>query len=208
MGLLVSEARTEFKIRKQDIADIDDISGTFMQWCNYVNRYAYKLLTNVMPETYISTQTYSFVSGTSEYALPSAFQDVIPQGTGLYRVDTQGKDTTMRLPLTGFGSSKSGYYITLDDIVLTPEPTTSSTYKLRFIPLLTELSAETSEFIIPKRFSQYVMNALDQCYNIWDEDPNAEVFNDERFVNTMNELVALMNPVGQAYGLPDFSKRY
>ena len=52
------------------------------------------------------------------------------------------------------------------------------------------------------------MDVLDACYDLWDEDQNAEVFNDERVIRTMNELVSLIKPDGQVAVLPDFSSAY
>jgi len=204
----VAELRTEFLKRKRDIADVDSIAGTFLQWCNYVNRFAYKELSNIMPEQYIESEIFSTVAGVSSYDLPVTFQDIIPQGTGIYEISESGIDTDRRSAITGYGSTKNGFYLTPTSLVFTPAPVSARQFRLRFIPLLDELSAEDNTLIIPTRFSQHIMDALDACYNLWDEDTGMEVFNDDRFIRTMNELVALINPIGQSYGLPDFSSEY
>ena len=204
----VSDIRAEFERRKKDISDVDAISGTFLNWCNYINRYAYRQLTNVMPEQYIKTQVYTTVIGTESYSLPTDFQDIIPQGTGLYEISASGTNTDNRQAVTNFGSSKNGFYISLNSIVFTPTPVEVRRYNFRYIPLLADLSSESDTLLIPDRFSEHLMNALDCCYNIWDEDGNAEVFNDQRFLRTMNEMIALINPIGQAYRLPDFTTEY
>jgi hypothetical protein len=206
--MTVAEARAEFLKRKKDTSDVETISGTFLLWCNYVNRYAYRQLTNIMPESFIHTQVYTTVVGTESYTLPTDFQDIIPQGTGLYEISQAGVNTDNRTATTNFGSTKNGFYLTLNSIVFTPKPVEAKSYNFRYIPLLTDLTSESSEFVIPTRFSQHIMNALDCSYNIWDEDNNAEVFNDERFIRTMDELVALIKPDSQAYILPDFSGAY
>lgn len=206
--ITVAEARTEFEKRKKDIDDVDAIAGTFLQWCNYINRFAYRELTSVMPEQYISTQSYSTVAGTASYALPTTFQDINPQGTGLYEVNAAGDDTDYRLATTNFGSVLTGSYMTSTSIVFTPMPTGVATSKLRFIPLLADLTLETSSLIIPQRFSMHIMDALDACYNIWDEDQGAEVFNDERFIRTMEEMISHIKPDAQAVILPDMITSY
>ena len=201
----VSDARTEFEKRKKDIADVDDIAGTFLQWCNYINRFAYRELSNIMPEQYIASQVYTLVSGVAGYTLPTDFQDISPQGTGLYEISASGVDTENRLPLTSYGSTKNGAYITSTQIVFTPIPTSSRQYRFRYIPLLDDLTGEDDDLIIPQRFSYHLMDVLDACYNVWDEDQNAEVFNDERVIRTLNEMISFINPVGQVESLPDFS---
>lgn len=206
--MTVGEARAEFLQRKKDISDIDLISGTFLKWCNYINRYAYRQLTNIMPESYVKTQVYTTAPGTESYTLPTDFQDIIPAGTGLYEINSAGVNTENRSAITNFGSTKNGFYLNLTSIIFTPKPTETKSYNLRYIPILTDLTGESSVFLLPSRFSDHIMNALDCCYNLWDEDSSAEVFNDERFIRTMNEMVALINPIGQAYGLPDFSQSY
>jgi len=52
------------------------------------------------------------------------------------------------------------------------------------------------------------MDYLDSCYTLWDEEASAEVFNDERVIRTMNELVSHIKPDGQVATLPDFTEDY
>lgn len=201
--ITVAQARQEFYQRKKDISDVDAIPDTFLRWCNYVNRYAYKLFTNIFPESYIKNQTYNLVNSLATYDLPTDFQDVGPAGTGPYLVGQNNIPTDTRLPTTNYASTKTGYYMSATQLIFTPVPNQPVTYIFRYIPLLNDLSEELSEFIIPQRFSQYLMDALDTCYNIWDEDNNAEIFNDTRFMNSLNQLVELIKPDSNAYGLPD-----
>lgn len=209
--MTVAQARAEFLQRKKDISDVDAIVSTFLKWCNYVNRYAYRQMTNIMPESFILVQSYATVAGTASYTLPTAFQDIIPQGTGLYEVNDSGVATDNRLATTNYASAKVGFYINATSLVFTPIPTGVKNYNFRYIPLLTDLTTETGAtgtFVIPTRFSEHIMNALDCCYNIWDEEQNAEIFNDERFIRTMEEFVSLMKPDAQVLILPDFMEAY
>jgi len=207
-AITVAEARSEFLKRKKDISDIDLINGTFLKWCNYINRYAYRELINIQPEQYINTTTYTWVPGVNAYALPSDFQDISPQGTGLYEINDAGVETDKRLPLTGFGSTKTGFYINSFSLTATPIPTTAKSFKLRYIPLLPELTLETENMVIPRQFSYLLMDLLDSCYTLWDEVPQDELWNDERITRTMAELVENIAPAGQVCGLPDFSAYY
>lgn len=204
----VSDARNEFLLRVKDTSDIDALGGAFLKWCNYVNRYFYRQVTNIMPESYIKNQVYSTVVGTESYTLPTDFQDIIPMGTGLFEISAAGVNTDNRQALTNFGSTKNGFYLNLTSIVFTPKPKEVRSYNFRYIPLLTDLSSESSVFQIPDRFSDHLMNVLYSCYCVWDESGNDEVFNDQRVMRSMQEMVTNINPVGQAIGLPDFSSEY
>ena len=206
--MTVSEARNEFLQRKKDISDLDNIPGTFLKWCNYVNRFAYKEMANIFPENFIQTQNYTLVIGQNAYDLPDDFQDIIPQGTGLYLLNDDGTPTNRRLPPSSYGSTRPGMYVNLTSIIVTPIPSGVKTYAFRYIPLLPDLAEDDDEFVIPTRFSMHIMDGLDSCYNIWDEDQNAEIFNDERFIRTMEEFVSLIKPDAQTYLLPDFSQNY
>lgn len=207
-GITVAELRTEFLKRKKDTSDIDAISGTFMQWCNYINRFAYRELANVQPEQYIRTQVYTWTDGTATYALPSDFDNVSPQGTGMYQIGDDGQDTDRRLAITSFGSTNTGWYMNKQAFTVTPVPSSSKQYRLRYIPSLTDLSSETDQLVIPRAYSYHIMDVLDACYNLWDEDQQAEVFNDDRVMRTMNELVSHIKPDGSVAVMPDFSTDY
>lgn len=207
-GITVASLRGEFLKRKKDISDIDSIAGTFLQWLNYINRAAYRELTNVQPEQYIKSQIYTISGGTSTYALPTDFDNLNPQGTGLYRLGADNQDTDYRLPMTGFGSTKTGFYMNSSAFTLTPQPEDTQSLKLRYIPQLTDLTLETEELIIPKRFSEHIMNVLDNLYTIWDEDNGAEAWNNERVVNSLQELLNHIKPDGSAYFIPDYTSNY
>jgi hypothetical protein len=140
--------------------------------------------------------------------MPSDFDNISPQGTGMYQIGDDGQDTERRLPITSFGSTATGWYMNKSAFTLTPVPSDAKQYKLRYIPLLVELSAETDQLVIPRRYSYHIMDVLDACYDLWDEDQQAEVFNDERVVRTMNELVSHIKPDGQVATMPDFTADY
>jgi hypothetical protein len=207
-SITVAECRAEFLKRKKDTSDIDSISGTFLQWCNYLNRFAYRELASTQPEQYLKSYIYSLSAPQVTYGLPSDFQDINPQGTGFYLIDQDGKDTDVRLPITGFGSTQKGFYMNSSAVSFTPIPNDTVQYRLRYVPLLSELTSETDQMLIPKRFSMFIMDYLDSVYALWDEDNNAEVFNDARVVRTLTELLTHIKPDGQVAVLPDFSGDY
>jgi hypothetical protein len=207
-GITVAEARAEFLQRKKDTSDIDSIAGTFLKWCNYVNRFAYRELTNIQPEQYIRTQNYTITPDVATYPLPSDFDNISSQGTGFYLVDSNGVATDTRLPPSSFGATMTGRFLNSTAFTVTPMPTQTKQYVLRYIPILPDLTTETDEFVIPKKFSYHLMDVLDACYNVWDEDSGAEVFNDERVIRSMQEMVTHIVPDGQCYSMPDFTSTY
>ncbi len=206
MAYTVAQAFAELLQRKKELSDVP--SSLFLVWANYCNRYFYRQVTNIMPESYLKTQVYNVVSGVESYTLPTDFQDIIPAGTGLYEISNAGVNTSNRTAITNFGSTRNGFYLNLTSIIFTPKPTNSKSYNFRYIPLLADLTGESSVFLIPDRFSEHLMNVLDRCYAIWDETGDAEAFNDERIRASLDEIVSLINPIGQTYGLPAMMEDY
>ena len=186
MAITVAEARTALLNLKRDLSDVSD--ATFIEWCNHINRYAYHQMSGIDPERFISSSTINVVSGTSSYSLPADFESIQAFGTGLYYVDDNGDDTEKRRPLTSFGSQTYGYYVTGSAVVLTPEPEDTETYKLRYIPKITALTATTDSLVIPDEYLLLVVDALDALYSKWDEDSGAEVLADQRYTRALNDL--------------------
>jgi len=211
MALLVSTVKTQFGLLKRDITDVSN--DTFVQWCRFVNDYVYRYLIDIAPNEYWSTSTITTTSGTSAYALPSDFRDMSVSGGGIYCVDDNSNVLDTRLALTNYGAREKGYYISGSNIVMTPEPTQTETYSLRYIPENTVIDAVTDYFtidtlstgaeIIPERYLDYLIKALDVYYNYWDEQPGAESLSDQRFVRSLNELAQAIRPEGGMYSLPE-----
>lgn len=216
MALQVSAVQTQYGYRKKDISDISD--ALFILWCREINDFTYRYMIDVNPTKYLSTQTISVTSGTSSYALNSDFRDATTFGCGLYKTDSNGNPLDERLPVTGYGSQTLGYYFSGSSLIITPTPTASETYKLRYIPNNTIIDATADYFtvdtlstgtdIIPERYLEYVLNALDVRYAIWDDVPEDEAIADQRFVRSLNELAQAIKPDGEAYSMPEFTYNY
>jgi len=54
--------------------------------------------------------------------------------------------------------------------VLTPTPTQSDTFILRYIPVLTRLTADGDEMVIEDDFFEYVMHGISKYFEEWDEN--------------------------------------
>src|SRR3990167_2280309 len=95
MAILVSTARTQFELRKKDIADVGN--DLFFSWCNEIHRYLYRKLTAIDPERFISSQTYTPSAHPTTSALPADFGHIRDDGCGVYLVDSASLDTETRL---------------------------------------------------------------------------------------------------------------
>ena len=206
MAITVSEARTALEYMKKDISDVD--SDTFLKWCNYSNREFYRIMSNCEPERYISSSTVSVVADTVNYALPADFRDMTQLGCGLFLVNDAGEDTSAPLGRKSFGETKTGFYVSGTNIVMTPVPKESKTYKLRYIPTISDLTGDSSEFVIPDEFEESLISLLNVHYTIWDEDSGEEALADARYIRILNNFTINFRKEVDSIYLPDFSTIY
>jgi hypothetical protein len=212
----LSAARTELLNRKKDLSDVS--SQVFISWCNQIQRFVYRELIKTDPERFITTDTIAVIAGTQSYALPSDFKSIAPAGCGVFDPADNGDDRDNRLTLTGYGSTKVGYYLNGANIILTPKPVRNDSYTLRYIPTITTFTALTDYFTtdatitgqptISDEYLDYVLEALDVRYTIWDEDPSSEGLSDVRFTRALNELLGDVRRIPDAYDLPDYTSIY
>lgn len=183
--MLVSDLWTLFLAHKRNLGDVSP--ALFIDWCDEINRFAYRIIYNTEAEQYITRQNITVIPGTADYDLEATVETMDTRGCGVFVVDN-GVDTSAQLPRTGFGSGALGYYINGSSIVFTPVPTATATYALRHVPTINAITAMTSLMVIPDSFKYYVRDALDVRYTVWDEDPNGEGGADQRFVRALYEL--------------------
>jgi hypothetical protein len=216
-SIQLSAAFNQLEYRLKDISDVG--TNTRLQWANQVNLFIYRELVKEDPEKYISEDTVNITANTNAYALPSDFMHVNAWGCGLFEPDSSGNETNRRWTLTSFGSPKTGYYIEGSNLVLTPDPyPNADTATLRYIPNPTRFTATTDYFtqdgntggtiIIDDLYMDYLVNALQVQYMIWDDDPSLESLSDIRFVRALNELLANVRREPTVYMLPEISEIY
>lgn len=203
--MLVSEARTEFDLELKDTSNVS--STLFVKWCDYINKFAYRILVKQDPARWIDTSSYTVSTSPSTQALPSDFRSITPWGTGFYKVDDSGTQTGERLPRTGFGNTTEGYYILGTDVVFTGI-NTSTVFTLRYIPTISAITATTDSFVIPDEYNRYVLDALKVQYMIWDEDIPGESYADARFVRSLDELMNNIRKDVSVYDLSNFSTSF
>lgn len=194
-----SDALTELGYELKDISDVS--TPTFLKWCDYINKFAYRILSKEDPERFIAIQTYSVSSSPSTQSLPTDFRSLTSFGCGFYKIDGSTQ-TDSKLPKTWFGASGQGYYITGSNVVFTG---TSGTYTLRYIPAVDEITDLDDDLCIPDEYNRYVLDALKVQYSIWDEDPSMESYSDARFVRSLDELAGNIQQDVKVYALDNYS---
>lgn len=219
----VEQAYNALLRRLKDLSDVPD--ETFIEWCDFINRFIYRAELGTDPSRFIQESTLAVVAGQSAYPLldyvtDSNFRSASEWGTGLFQINVQtGLPTDQPLVITNPGSSTQGYYIQGDGetatINITPQPQQSINYMLRYMPTQEKLEFFGDYFTldttlqtartISDEYLLYVVNALAVQYQIWDEQEGAESYADARFVRSLNELLDYIRKQPPVYGLSDFS---
>lgn len=203
--MTVQEVYNLFQRYKKNINDVS--SELFLDWCNEVNRFAYRILFGTDPQRYIETDTITVLSNVSTYNLPDDFLNIQPLGTGFF-VTQNGTPTNYTLPKTGFGSVEQGYYIYRDTFTLTPNPQQNTTIILKYIPQIDQLESFEDDLVIPDEYIYYVRDAVDCLYDMWDEDVPAEGLANQRFNRALDELCRNINKDSKTVGLITYNNSY
>ncbi len=221
MSYSIQQAYTEFKALKKDISDVPQ--ATFVDWCDYINKFIYRALLSTDLARFIKTANINVVSGQTTYLISDIaadFRDISSFNEGIFYSDNQsGIPLESKLTITGFGSQQQGYYFNGLNVVFTPEPQENVLYYLRYSPRIITLTNFATEYftldgtqngveLIPAEFNDYVRKALDAQYTMWDEEVGAESYADARFVRALNELLTYIKRTPEVYGLTDWSNSF
>lgn len=218
------------------LKDLSDVpTATFVQWCEFINEFAYRYLLGVDPERFIKELPFQILNNVSVYPVNSDFHDMQTWDTGFFVTDGNGQNTGIRLPLTSPGSGATsnigvgnnygiwsnivtGYYINGNNFVFTPVPKKDFLLIERYCPNITVLSSMSQYFtvdgtltgfpIISYEYLNYCVKALATQYMVWDEEPGAESYADARFVRCLDELCENIRRQPQTMGMLDFSQIY
>ena len=128
----------------------------------------------------------------------------------LVESEVNGKgQTDYRLPITGYGSRKLGYYLEGSTIVFTDygnEPGNTSVptivdkeYVMKYLPnaplfssaddyITVDGTANTAQ-IVEDQHLEYMVKAMDVLYGQWDNDPMSESLADQRFVRALGGVL-------------------
>lgn len=209
MAITAQQAYNSYARLKRDISDVP--IPTFLEWCDWVNKMVYRYLLGLDAMRFLTSQSYTVTTSPSTQTLPTDFKNLLPFGTGVYFVSSAGDNTSRQLPITGFGSEVTGYYLTGGSIVFTGAE--NQTYLMRYVPNITAIDALTDYFtldttstgkiIIPDEYLQFLTNAIDVLYSQWDEDIPLEQVADQRFARLLDEFARNIERQPAVYGLDD-----
>lgn len=219
--LLLSTAKSSFERRKHDISDVDDISGLFVEWCNFVCQHIYELLQASDPERYILESTFTSVTS-GDQSLPSgtgiAFDNMLPKGCGVFEVDSDGNITDRRLPVTWRGSRQRGYFIKGNGTIEFTNIDTAETFIMRYVPDREKFTAVTDYFnvniatggviIIDNKNLDSLIEALDVLYSKWDEVTNDEILADQRFSRAIGRISGTIRRTAKVFGVKNYNSMY
>lgn len=201
----LATSRDDFQDYKKDITDVSN--PLFIKWCNWLNTFLYRQIKSTDPERFIAEDTINVAANSGTYALPNDFRDMVEYGCGLYEHDANGVPQYPGIARTAFGSGLKGFYIKGGNLVLTPTPTAATTYTLRYMTNISQLTALTDTWIVPitDEYRYHLVQALDLMYTQWDEDVGMESFADQRFIRKLSELLDTIRKEPASYFMPDAS---
>jgi len=206
--LLVSTVYDAFARYKKDISDVPQ--ATFLDWADWVNKFAYRFILGIDPERFIETTTITQTAGGTWAYLPSDFRDIQRFGCGLYYIQSTGNPVPVSQATMNPNAITTGFYIKDDKIYFTGNSQSTNQFQLRYAPVEPNLDEMTDTFIAPldARYIQYLVYALDVMYDQWDEDVPAEGYADQRFNRLLDELARNIRQQPQIYNMEDTSLMY
>jgi len=181
MAITLLEIQERLERRMKDINDIDE--DLMLDMATDLNQQLYDEMLENDPERFILTQNYTVTTSPSTQALPTGFRDIKEWGCGFFVQNSDGTNTTVELPITGFGSTDWGYYISGTNVVFTGINATT-TIVLRYIPVLADMVNTGSTFCVPDEFKALVLEGMVLAYYKNEEDPREEV-SDQRFMRLL-----------------------
>lgn len=205
--MTVQQALDQFTLFIQDASDVSQ--PLFFQFSNEINRYAYRLISNIDPERYMLETPYTTVSNNgapSIQALPVNFRQITQWNTGFFLLDSNGNITNSRLSLTSPGQQMYGYYIQGTNVVFTNPA--DATYRLRYNPELAPLLLLTDVYVIPDEYTEYILKALMVMYTQWDQDPSLESVADQRYMRVLDDMAENIRKVPMSFDMPDYSNTF
>lgn len=192
--------------RKKNLADLPN--ATFLDWCDEMNRFAYRVLYNAEDARYITTETYNVTQNVQSYDLPEDFLNIQPYNTGFFLINNDGNVTDRQLAVTQQGTQQQGYFLQGNKVYFTPIPQANYQVLLKYIPKIERITSLNDELVIPDEYLWYAVDAADVAYDVWDEDPGAEALADQRFTRKLSEMAQFFRRDPQVYGVRTYSSYF
>lgn len=181
MAFTLTTIRERLERRTKDLNDIG--AELLYDMATDLNQQLYDVMLEEDPARFIITQNYTVSTSPSTQALPAGFRDIKEWGCGFYVQSSSGVNTSVELPITGFGSIDWGYYIDGTNVVFTGI-NASTTIVLRYIPVLADITSMAGTFCVPDEFKALVLEGMMLAYYKNEEDPR-EGISDQRFARLL-----------------------
>lgn len=146
----------------------------------------FDLLTQSFEDYSITSSDLTITAGTSSVALPATFF----KGRGVD--DLEDTNNPRELPRFGWQDrnrrGRKSYAIIGSNLQIRPTENAPGTYRLHFVPLYTDLSADGDTFTAPNRWEQYITHvAAARLREIQDLDSSQQVARAERIRKRIEE---------------------
>jgi len=174
--------------KKRTIGEVSD--QLWFDFFNALNFPAYEWLAKLEPENYITTHTFSVVSGTEAYTEPVDLKWIRTGESGYFDTDSLGKRTRPQLQKTQIDSSCYGYFRRGGQTYFTPSPTADRTVLLDYIPSIAVITAKTDSLVINDEHLALVMQWLMKEYGEWNLQQVVEMSADARFARELKNMLA------------------
>ena len=163
-GVFETQSGSEFAILRYD-----NETGAFTvgNVVTGTNSGAYGTIVQLQDEGTTGYFVLSNVTGVFENDEP-----ITDTGTGVAEANGVARPfnkTNTKLLKQHSYSQSTGYNLNSTDIKFTPLPKANAIYVLRYLPLLTELTGDTSETLFDSRFSEAIVSMTIEAYEIWDQ---------------------------------------
>lgn len=204
MSFTLTTIKSRLTRRLKDINDVDN--DTLFDWATDLNQQVRLEMVNADPERFITTSSYTVTTSPSTQALPASFRDTAEYGCGFFVSEPNGTTTDRELPITGYGSGQMGYYINGTNVVFTGI-NTSTTVILRYIPVLSDITALADTFAAPDEDKALITEGMVLAYYKWCEDPRESV-SDQRFARLLAQFIDKLPKNPRVYSLPQMTPYY
>lgn len=183
-NLTGSDIFTAVGISLHDISDVTDDQK--LLWLNYMNQFFYRAVSSQDPSRWVTTTNFTASGSPSTHALPITFESMTGSGQGVFRIDGNGNAYGEPLGQVDYGNTGAGYRIEGDNLIL--QNLSGSTVKMRYLPLLDELTDLNDETLIPFRFKFWAASAIKQMYFADNEDQAGEYSESAKVSQALNEV--------------------
>lgn len=165
--------------------------NALLQMINILNQELYAELYTVNPQEYITEETINYIEGTKEYALPSDFESITLMGCGLYIYSNNEYQDEVLVNRSG------------GNIRIKTPLTTGTVLKLRYIPVLPQITDLSTETVVPSRYQDVLLHGLDKMVALRDEDMQKYNNSGQLYAESVERMKESTQSIPPMYSLLD-----